>query len=352
MNCAVTSACVRLCYVTWVERGLRGSLLQEWILYGRFSILAALSRQILFLFTMLTCLLAKMGVISNKMQPPQKILAQFHIWCSIFNKKTVYKIITDFLNQLYRIFVNAHQICSATQNVPVFKIMAWETFPGERGRTSSDLGDVLSGGIQCRGTQGHLGEDVGRGDPPAKDISTVRRLFALILFIEGKTRTNINMAFISVPSRWTNLPGIPPHTGLSTGERRDLHWNERRATLSGVRLPLKRHRKGGVSPATPFTMQTLTPPLPRSRSRLGNKGRCCPDRAAPGCLPGRGGEGCCPSQCSLATLYTGKWLLAIRGAVKGQRNNSQSFLLCKQLQNKPNYQQPQISSSLMACFKV
>lgn len=96
--------------------------------------------------------------------------------------------------------------------VPVLKVTVWESFRGESGRPGPDLGDVLPGGVQRGGAQRHLREDVGLGDPPAKDISAVRRLFALILSVEGTACSNINMAFISAPNRCTNLPAIPMHS--------------------------------------------------------------------------------------------------------------------------------------------
>ena len=57
--------------------GLRGALrrtvcCRKAILYMSLSIFVALSLQILFLFTILKCMLAKMGGFSNKMQLPQK----------------------------------------------------------------------------------------------------------------------------------------------------------------------------------------------------------------------------------------------------------------------------------------
>ena len=57
--------------------GLKGALrrticCRKAILYMSLSILVALSLQILFLFTILKCMLAKMGGFSNKIQLPQK----------------------------------------------------------------------------------------------------------------------------------------------------------------------------------------------------------------------------------------------------------------------------------------
>lgn len=52
---------------------------------------------------------------------------------------------------------------------------------------SSDLVDVISSSTECRGANGHFSEDVGFSYPPAQGISSIGRLFALILFIEKKT---------------------------------------------------------------------------------------------------------------------------------------------------------------------
>lgn len=64
------------------------------------SLLVALSLQILFLFTILKCMLAKMGGFSNKMQLPQTFVMLF--WCEVhFLFSFIISIIIFLLMKVY-----------------------------------------------------------------------------------------------------------------------------------------------------------------------------------------------------------------------------------------------------------
>lgn len=83
------------------------------------------------------------------------------------------------------------QFCSARQNVPLLYNGGSVPFHPEAGRAGTDLAHVLSGRTEHRRTNRHFGEDVGLSHPPAKGVRTIRRLFLLILFNEGKKPENI-----------------------------------------------------------------------------------------------------------------------------------------------------------------
>lgn len=50
----------------------------------------------------------------------------------------------------------------------------------EKAECVSELADVISGSREYRGANGHLREDIGLSYPPAQDVSSVGRFFAVV----------------------------------------------------------------------------------------------------------------------------------------------------------------------------
>lgn len=64
-----------------------------------------------------------------------------------------------------------------------------------RNRAMADLADVVSGSVEHGRTDGHFGEDVGLGHPPAEDVGAVGRLSVRVLVMEKRTRTSGEQTF-------------------------------------------------------------------------------------------------------------------------------------------------------------
>lgn len=102
-----------------------------------------------------------------------------------------------------------------------------------RKNNNSDLANIISGSVKCRRTNGHFGEDVGLGYPPAEDISPIRRL--LVWILSGEEKDASTYKWLSTLIRWTNVLGIPPQKYVSTTWAQNIpHWNELRANSLGI----------------------------------------------------------------------------------------------------------------------